>query len=166
MCIFPMIYTVFHNRNTVSYNQVLLLQANNVISNTTEDCSYLQDAVQSWLKSVVVLPSSSRFIQKDNRRVFAPWAQLLPVRCNWQQQDGVITYCGSDLGLCNYYGESVTADSAANLEDFADSLGLRKGELAVISSQMIAPADFHDGSITADFFVQAIFDQSHIVTLA
>jgi hypothetical protein len=164
MCIFPVLLAVFSGRNPVSFKQVLLLQANNVISNTTEDCVYLQNAVQSWLKSVAVLALPSHLTDKYNGGVYVAWAQLLPVRCDWQRQDGVITFCSDDLGLCRYWDNAAT-ESAVSKLGYAETLGLREGVFVEIAKQTIGPADFNDGNITADFYVKAIFNESHTIAL-
>jgi hypothetical protein len=170
MCLLPVLLTGF-SRNPVSYNQVLLLQANNVISNKTEDCAYLFSAVQSWLRSATVAHNDFRVIDDPNRMIYLAWAQLLPVRCDWQRSDGVITYCPlgysvTESPLCIYW--SVTAvDSIvdATPEYFADNLGVRAGAMVEIVSQEIALAGFEDGANTADFYVRAIFNESETIAL-
>jgi len=72
-----------------------LLQANNLAanSNSTEDCGYLKNAVDSWLKSVANTQTSFIF-ESAHDDMFVIWAQLLPIRCDWQEgTQGVITSC-------------------------------------------------------------------------
>jgi len=98
--VFPVIYTL-GNTNTTAANLVKLLQANNLAANTTADCDYLQNAVQSWKRGAA--SEHTRFsIYGTVQPVFVFWAQVLPVRCPWQYEDpyngdGVITVCPTDL---------------------------------------------------------------------
>lgn len=157
--------------NPVSHNQVRLLQANNVISNTTGDCAYLKSAVQAWFKSASVTQIDFGLVNGANMKVLVHWAQLLPVRCDWQRDDGVITYCLSDYevaqdALCNYWDETATDSSFDPSPDyFAGKLGVRVGGMVEIVSQEIASADFDDGANTAEFIVRAIFNETQTIAL-
>lgn len=91
MCLLPALYAGL-TRNPVSRNQVQLLQANNVASNTTDDCEYLFNAVQSWVYSAMTIQTNSKVIG-DAGDIHLLWAQLLPVRCIWQRNNGVISAC-------------------------------------------------------------------------
>jgi hypothetical protein len=170
ICVFPMLYTEF-TRNPVSYNQVNLLQANNLISNTTDDCDYLKEAVQAWFKSATVVQASIEVINDASGQVLVQWAQLLPVRCDWQSENGVLTVCRSDSAVtegpaCAYWADTETVRTAdATPEYFAEALGVRAGGLVEIVYQEMAPADFNDGATTAEFYVRAVFNESDTIAL-
>jgi hypothetical protein len=161
------------NRNPVTHKQVQLLQSNNLVSNTTDDCEYLYIAVQSWLQCSVKVQTLYHPTEKGNPDVRLQWAQVLPVRCDWQRADGVITTCGVDQltfysSACDYWERSMTPDpNDATAEYFADELGIRPGGIVEIVRQTIAPANFDgSGSIPVEFYVRALYNESHAITLA
>lgn len=80
-------------QNLNSYHMVDLLQANNVAAptNSSEDCTYLKSSIQSWLKMAAVPQPAS--LLADTEDTYVLWAQLLPKRCSFQREDGVITFC-------------------------------------------------------------------------
>jgi hypothetical protein len=77
--------------NSISADLTRVLQANNVQALDTEDCDYLKSAVDSWL-SIAMVPQPESFV-KSHEDTFVLWAQVLPVRCDWQREDGIITHC-------------------------------------------------------------------------
>jgi hypothetical protein len=123
-------------QNLNSYQMVDLLQANNLAapSASEEDCAYLKSSVQSWLKVAAVPQPASLFENTEDTYVL--WAQVLPVRCDFQRTDGVITFCdgqaeedslGSAVAntclVWDDYGPS-TPDAATS-DYFAKQLSLR-----------------------------------------
>jgi hypothetical protein len=80
-------------QNLNSYSMVDLLQAHNLEAptNSTDDCAYLENAVNSWLKMAAIPHAASPLQNTEDTYVL--WAQLLPVRCDFQRDDGVITFC-------------------------------------------------------------------------
>lgn len=158
-----------HQRNPVSYNEVQLLQANNVASNTTDLCDYLENAVQAWFKSTT-LPREN--FRGSEAGLYVKWVQLLPVRCDWQDANGVIQYCEEGTGesqiVTNYCDALLDAALSASPEDaepeyFAEELGLRFWGVHEISVQDTGPADFQNGMSTAAFSVRAIFNESDAI---
>jgi hypothetical protein len=131
-------------QNLVSYNMVDLLQAQNLAapSSSEEDCSYLKTSVQSWLRMATTPQPASRFANVED--TFVLWAQVLPVRCDFQRADGVITFC-------SYQGDAIVARSAsacavwddnspptpedATEDYFAQELSLRSEGIRQISRQ-------------------------------
>lgn len=77
--------------NSISTDLTRVLQANNALAQSKEDCDYLKSAVESWL-SIAMVPQPESFVQAHDD-TFVLWAQVLPVRCDWQREDGIITYC-------------------------------------------------------------------------
>ncbi len=124
-------------QNAVSYRMVDLLLAHNVAapSSSEEDCSYLMTSVQSWLKMAAVPQPASLFENVEDTYVL--WAQLLPVRCDFQQEDGVITFCDNQVGNgvlgqevpgipCSVWEDHRPANPEDATEDFfAEQLSLR-----------------------------------------
>jgi hypothetical protein len=166
ICLFPIFFSDL-SRNPVTQNQVFLLQSNNVASNSTGDCDFLYFAVQSWLKSSASVRRSIGVVAR--RSPLLQWAQLFPIRCDWQRQDGVITTCGTERPLnsaCDHWDGSITDDpNDATAEHFANYVGARPDGIVEITSQTIAPADFVSGQSDAVFIVRALFNESHTIEL-
>lgn len=133
-------------QNLVSYNMVDLLQAQNLAapSSSEEDCSYLKRSVQSWLRMATTPQPASRFANVED--TFVLWAQVLPVRCDFQREDGVITFC-SDQGnaiiqeprssnACAVWDDNSPPTPEDATEDyFAQELSLRSEGIRQISLQ-------------------------------
>lgn len=133
-------------QNLVSYNMVDLLQAQNLAapSSSEEDCSYLKTSVQSWLRMATTPQPSSRFANVED--TFVLWAQILPVRCDFQREDGVITFCSSrgeadipdlpSLSACTVWDDNspATPEDATEVY-FAEQLSLRSEGIRQISRQ-------------------------------
>lgn len=147
-------------QNATSYRMVDLLQAHNLAAptNSSEDCSYLAASVRSWL-NVAAVPQPPSMLQ-NTEDTYVLWAQLLPVRCEWQMDDGIITSCdnqkfgesleGAAYGACavwDEYSPPLEVDSMRKY--FARSLNLRfeglrridrgvsTGELAGFASRVL-----------------------------
>lgn len=176
VCVFPIIYTL-DVRNPV-YEQVFgLLQSNNVVSNTTSDCDYLRNSVTSWLLTVVNVHNRINIDEPNNPNLAVLWAQVLPVRCDWQRPDGVITFCGDEFfddkfPACSLWKETMpTNPDDASPQYFARVLGVRPGELTEYIDRQLAPAFFNysvanaDETGVHDFYVRAIFNDSSTVAL-
>ncbi|KAL7581050.1 hypothetical protein ACA910_005853 [Epithemia clementina (nom. ined.)] len=166
--VFPAIYAI-QTRNYVNEEMIDLLAANNVAANTTDQCDYLYNAVVSWLGSNTREASDQRKIMGAEISSPVIWAQLLPVRCGWQRSDGVITDC-SLYGMSNSTGACVTwAVGPTNPDDatrdyFADTLGLRVGELQEHESSQ--ESDFQSVGNETMYSVKSINDLSGTVTSA
>lgn len=99
------------------------------------------------------------------------WAQLLPVRCDWQRDDGVITYCADTSNnithqFCRHWKETLpTSPEDATTEHFARQLGVRTLGIVEIVMSQTSPADFTNDTATADFYVRAIVNETHTVAL-
>jgi hypothetical protein len=138
--------------NRVAPNLVELLQGNNVQANSTNDCDYLKSAVDSWL-NLAVTPQPATFVSTQEE-IFVLWAQLLPKRCPWQNDDGVITVCSESLEksrqtACETWqktasllgDESITLHSTTGEAlddvkvDFANELHIRDGGIRLFKKQ-------------------------------
>jgi hypothetical protein len=171
ICVYPLLLTGCV-RNPVSFNQVRLLQASNVLANTTEDCEYLKSSVLAWFKSSSVVLVDFDLIDEQNGSIHVQWAQLLPVRCAWQREDGVITSCRSkyaavdSASLCKYWNETVTqSPEDASAQYFADRLGVRLIGIVEVVNRQIGPANFSGGAVETEFFVRAIYNETHTIAL-
>jgi hypothetical protein len=154
-----------------------LLQSNNMIANTTSDCEYLRNSVIAWLLTVVNVHNSFDLRQERNPHLAVAWAQLLPVRCDWQRPDGVITFCGASsfddrFPACKVWRETIPLDPEdATTQYFGRALGIRVGELTEYVDSRIAPAVFNNSLATTqedgdyEFYVRAIFNESTTVVL-
>jgi len=84
---FTMIPLIFINyRDLSTQNLTKMLEAQNRISTT--DCEYLELAIDSWLNMAIL---NQLYAWPDATYVL--WAQVLPVRCPFQDETGVITSC-------------------------------------------------------------------------
>jgi hypothetical protein len=157
-------------RNPDTRNQVHLLQDNNVVSNSTEDCEYLFHAVQSWLYGSAQIQTHYKLIDDATRDPHLLWAQVLPVRCVWQQNNGVVTTCDAFRvvtaidSICDYWDNMMTTNPSK--EYFADSLGTRPGGILDISITSFAPTDFVDNATISEFYVRAFYNEMHPIALA
>lgn len=166
---FPLIYSVGLS-NPSATSQVSLLQANNVASNASDDCQYLQVAVRSWLQGSAVEQTGFGVHGRRNP-VFILWAQVLPVRCAWQTNggslpaDGVITRCAPSLvehsNACAFWNESMPPlPSEATPSYFANILGERPGVIIEYSLSEQVPSSFI-ASGGSTFTVRVICDEGH-----
>lgn len=92
--ILPLFFS-FSHQNLVADNLTKVLQANNLVATTgLSDCDYLQKAIESWLNIAIVdQPESTQTISLNETDTFVLWAQVLPVRCPFQNETGTITTC-------------------------------------------------------------------------
>lgn len=162
----PTLYSAT-TRNPVSYNEVHLLQANNLASNTTDTCDYLENAVLAWFRSVKLVRPS---FHPGNEDSIIQWVQMLPVRCDWQNEDGVVTYCEgfpsetSSRLSCDVWESSLPSfPEDATPQYFADERGLRIQGINEIFVNETGPADFGDGNTTVYFSVRAIFNETDAI---
>lgn len=160
-------------RNPVSRTQLHLLQGNNLVSNSTEDCAYLFNAVQSWLYGSARIQTFYELIDDNGRDPHLLWAQLLPVRCVWQRNNGVITTCDTFRvsttvdSICDYWDsidDRVTTDPSK--EYFADSLGTRPGGILDVSIKSVALTNFNNSETLSEFYVRAFYNEAHPIALA
>lgn len=125
--------------NSVATELVHLLQANNIHANATEnECDFLKSVVDSWV-NVAVVPQRTSFVPSQED-MFVLWARLLPKRCDWQRDDGVITFCSNDSPLleshrhiCGNWLELIDLGIELDAEESSssdDPHGLIKMELA------------------------------------
>ena len=169
ICLLPALYAGL-TRNPVSRNQIHLLQGNNVASNSTEDCEYLFNAVRSWIYGSAQIQTFYDLIDDETRDPHLLWAQLLPVRCAWQRNNGVITTCESFRvvatvdSICAYWDSTMTNNPSK--EDFADSLATRPGGILDVSMNNFAPANFADNDTLTEFYVRAFYNETHPIALA
>ena len=133
-------------QNLVSYKMVDLLQAQNLAapSSSEDDCSYLKTSVQSWLRMATTPQPQTRFANVED--TFVLWAQVLPVRCDFQREDGVITFCSSQedadiqelpsSSACTVWDDNSPATPEDATEDyFAEQLSLRSEGIRQITLQ-------------------------------
>lgn len=150
--------------------------AYNLASNSTEDCEFLQDATRSWLSSFAIV--SDDYLKPNNDRlvedVYVLWAEIHPVRCDWQRNDGVITNCdlyAEDIpGLavaCDFWGFN-TLDSPHGITDnyLAKQTGIRTGEALDLEKSSWGLSNFDGPPEETAFYVRSVFNESHAVSAA
>jgi hypothetical protein len=153
----------------VTHNQVNLLQGNNIASNTINDCEYLFTAVQSWLQASSTIQTYYDVIDENRKAGRLQWAQLLPVRCIWQRNDGIITTCSvagatSEKSTCDYWESTITPNPS--VEYFAEAANVRPGGILDITLKTKATANFGDSESQVEFYVRAIYNETHSIALA
>lgn len=136
--ILPVIIS-FRSQNLVNDGLADLLHGNNVEASSERDCAYLQEFVRSWMLTAESVQPDARFLGTN---VFLLWARILPIRCDFQGDYGVVTMCG-DSGnaqraeACRLWGE--TSGDLNNLDFgnltyyFADKMGVRVGGIQEIN---------------------------------
>jgi hypothetical protein len=151
-------------QNLVETELVRLLQANNIAARD-DDCEYLRLAVDSWVNlAVVPQPSSLVSTAEDT---FVLWAQLLPKRCDFQREDGVITSCvgkfnDSSPEACKVWDDDYLLEypSEATEEYFASELDLRVGGI-----QKRFLMEGYEGNYTK-YNVTVVYNENPTVSLA
>jgi hypothetical protein len=169
--IFPIIYS-FGKSNLFAPNQVLLLQANNLVANSTEpdDCAYLYNAMRAWLRGTSGEENDYSVLgSKRDLDTYILWAQMLPVRCDWQRPDGVITECAwtwlSGMILpCSFWNRTIVSPADATPDYFADVLGVRVG--GILEYQLNTTAPLLDRGLVSNqsYFVKVIVDETDTLT--
>jgi hypothetical protein len=162
--VFPIIYS-FGRSNKFASNQVRLLQANNLASNSTSACDYLQNAVDAWLRGTSSEGNAtSLFDTTRSSEAYVLWAQLLPARCDWQRGDGVITWCSSCVAAmcepCEFWNSTMVSPPNATPDYFADVLGVRVG--GIVELDMDANVSWSD----ENYSVRVIFDETATLTFS
>lgn len=124
-------------QNLIALEFTQLLEDNNLASITGDndtDCDYLELAIESWL-TMAIIPQPS-YNRPDVESTFVLWAQVLPVRCPFQDENGVITSCDGRLSTlqesypstCQIWGElAPSSPEYATDAYFATTLNLRPG---------------------------------------
>lgn len=124
-----------NQQNRIAPRFANLLEANNIVAlGGSTDCDYLENAIESWL-SMAIIPQPPAEVP-NVEPTFVLWAQVLPVRCPFQNATGVITSCGGKLAkfrqtyptTCDIWENKAppTPDMASD-EYFAAALNLRPG---------------------------------------
>jgi hypothetical protein len=148
-----------------------LLQENNVLSNQTDDCEYLRNSVIAWLLTVTY--GEKGFNPDIDNKLSLQFAQVLPIRCEWQKPDGIITICKSsvfsdEFDACGIWNSTIPSNPLdATPEHFANALGTRPGELLQFEHRQLAQASFPNVGIDGveEFYVKAIFNESRTVAV-
>ncbi|GKY91659.1 hypothetical protein MPSEU_000137800 [Mayamaea pseudoterrestris] len=168
VAVYPVIYTL-GSSNQSSDKLVKLLAQNNLLSNSTDECDYLRNAVFSWVESTAQATTDYK-IDEQGGTYDIPlllWAQVLPVRCDWQEASGVITACPESLSKvsqCEFWATFNPLDpSLASSEYFAERLGARvEGIVEYTQVNEDIAVDFGLG--TADFQVTAFMEQGDVIS--
>lgn len=145
--------------NTVSLEMVDILEANNLVfSNAnSSSCGFLKKTVNVWLD---VGSTVNILVSHYDEKTWVLWAQLLPVRCDWQRADGVITVCEAgnsiDPTTCKLWNETTPDDpDDATPEYYADALGIRVGGITWYEQTRQANND--------TFSVRALVNENHVI---
>jgi hypothetical protein len=151
--------------NNSASKMVDLLQMNNIVlaeANETT-CAFLKDTIYTFLDLGAIAQSKVQHIDPT----FLLWAQLLPVRCDFQGSDGVITTCADDLSfdsqVCNVWNMAPEDPSDATSEYYADALGIRVGGITEYSPIYTTPSSSTIAPNTT-FTVRALLNENHVVS--
>jgi hypothetical protein len=164
--VFPIIYS-YGRSNKFAFNQVRLLQANNLASNSTSACAYLQNAVHAWLLGTSIEDNGYSLLGVTRSiEAYVLWAQLLPVRCDWQRDDGIITWCESCVTNtsmcepCEFWNRTIVPPSNATPDYFADVLGVRVGGIVEYDLENTALMFDRGLSTNQSYSVTVIVDET------
>jgi len=160
-------------QNIAAQNFVGLLQQNNLMlseANVTS-CDFLEDTIQAWLD---VGANVQNKVPQYNVTQFVLWAQLLPVRCDFQRPDGVITFCANDTAYtypresCILWEAAPPDPSNATSAYFADFLGIRIGGITEYTESETETLTIAvDGNFSAypneTFSVRLLANENHAV---
>lgn len=147
--------------NTVSLDMVDMLEANNLVLSeaNSSSCVFLRDTVNAWLEVGSMVNTQLSYYDE---KAFVLWARLLPVRCDWQRADGVITVCDSGNSInpstCIMWNETTPDDpNEATPEYYADALGIRVGGI----TQYVETRQLNNDT----FSVSALMNENNVVGL-
>eukprot|EP00590_Aulacoseira_subarctica_P009415 CAMPEP_0172422826 /NCGR_PEP_ID=MMETSP1064-20121228/8945_1 /TAXON_ID=202472 /ORGANISM="Aulacoseira subarctica , Strain CCAP 1002/5" /LENGTH=1415 /DNA_ID=CAMNT_0013163879 /DNA_START=50 /DNA_END=4294 /DNA_ORIENTATION=+ len=163
VAILPIISTirVDGGANVAASEMTTLLQGNNLVAPSTSlyDCEYLGNATAAWLQAMAFNLQNDRF-GKNERKLYLLWAEILPVRCDFQGADGVVTVqaCDYNSSLLKSYSDltqplcGVWTTAPAS---FARTLNIREGEILSNTVNIT-----YQGQ---QFIVKTTFDESYAV---
>lgn len=172
--VLPLFYAISH-QNRVSMNLTNMLESQNLISTSgVRDCEYLERAIDSWLNMAIV---SQPQYEKDPTS-YVLWAQVLPVRCPFQNKTGVITSCTENRTrfreayplTCKIWDDSspywrVTPDNNEEVRNyFAGELNYRGGGIFINNAPI--PTDSFQFEALDVFNVTVIFNQNPTIQMA
>jgi hypothetical protein len=152
----------------------MLLQENNLVANSSEpdDCAYLYNAVGAWLLGTSGKEQDySVFGARRELDAYVLWAQLMPVRCDWQREDGVITLCSWTCDedehictACSLWNRTYLPPDEATPERFADVLGVRVGGILEYKLEAYAPLSDQGQVVNQSYSVKVIVNESDTLT--
>ena len=157
--------------NNASPNFTDLLQQNNIILSeaNVSSCAFLESTIEAWLELGASVQTG---VPQYDVKTFVLWAQLLPVRCDFQGDDGVITVCpngtGYPRGTCDVWNEHPANASDATPEYYANKLGIRVGGITEYAhSQNSRLTIATDGNFSSypnmTFSVRLLANENHAV---
>mmetsp|Transcript_36058 Transcript_36058/g.53794 ORF Transcript_36058/g.53794 Transcript_36058/m.53794 type:complete len:1410 (-) Transcript_36058:375-4604(-) len=171
--LFPLLRTIGANgnTNTVAKKLVSQLQGTNLIANSSdiEYCKYLQDSVFSWLLGLEFADTGNNVNGTDIP--FVLFLQILPVRCGFQGNNGVVTQVFCDnFGeidtfetFCSVWG---TSNESSSIVALAERAGVRTGEVITWTNSEISSIGIN-GTISEELFnTTAMIQESFTVQKA
>ena len=161
----PLIYSLqtHGGSNLEALHSISTLQENNMkLANASDStCHFFENSVKSFISANLEKRVVMNFgLEKTN--VYLLWARVLPVRCDWQGEDGVVTVCSDGLPqeVCNVWSE---ANANSTPSSFAEKLDLRVG--TIVTHSNASHFDSDSLSQKEDMFnVTAMFNEEHSVT--
>jgi hypothetical protein len=171
--ILPLLQAI-NQQNLVSDNLTSLLQNNNMVAlSGITDCEYLELTVESWLNMAAVPQPPSALESIDF--TFVLWAQVLPVRCPFQKETGVITSCMGRLSkyrdmpvnqhVCDIWDTySPSSASEATPAYFANVLNLRQG--GIVTKFGTALGETENIEALSSFNVTVVYNENPTISLA
>jgi hypothetical protein len=100
------------------------------------------------------------------------WAQLLPVRCDFQRPDGVITICDYQGEIrndhlnqtCEIWKNSPNDTNDATPEYYADMLGIRVGGITEYAKSQNGQLTYENFTVSNETFsVRLIANENHVI---
>ncbi len=167
----------FLGQNIAAPNYVNLLQQNNLMlseANVTS-CEFLQQTIEAWLD---VGANVQNPVPQYDVTQYVLWAQLLPVRCDFQDESGVITKCTNETSFSGSYFPNKTCDvwdlappdpNDATPEYYANLTGIRVGgitEYAAMDTALLTFALDGNSSIfpNTTFSVRLLVNENHAIS--
>jgi hypothetical protein len=133
----------YRSQNFVNEKLFDLLHETNLAinSNSTDACAYLKQFLDSWLLTAESIQPDSSLLGTNT---YLLWARISPLRCDFQQVDGIITVCSDSSPVeqrtCELWQENSTFASFDRLPaHFAEMQDIRVGGIREIYKENIAP---------------------------
>jgi hypothetical protein len=153
-----------------------LLQATSVLvlDNNASSCEFLEESFKSWLGVAAKVLSPTTADSYFGSQAYILWAQVLPKRCAFQRDDGVITMCSNAtaavFSACKVWDKGPTNASDATSYYFAESLNVRVGGITEYTESMTSSwvdSSNEDNEMTnATFSVRVLINQNSSVEFA
>ena len=165
----PVIFSMYGGADRTLVNSVEMLQANNIMINTTtdEDCEFLRQTVADWVTAVGIHDS-----RRGNLSLHLLHLTIKPLRCDVLNQTRIC------LKVCEPHGNRLNCDVVCEgwaevnyrerLKWYEDQFDVRPNDVTTVVSSLRPQLNYSlpNGTVVEDtFFVEAHFNETVAVKM-